>query len=659
MQHTDKQQNKPELLLPVGNTESLFAAIEGRADAIYLGLKGFNARGRAANFTQNQFKTVCKLAAQNNIKVYVTLNIVIKNNEIGALLDTLYFLSNQQIAGVIIQDWGVFSIMRQYFPKLIAHASTQMVTHNSVGANYCQQIGFKRVVLARELTFNELKLIQERTKIETEIFIHGALCYSISGLCQFSSYLGGAGANRGLCTQPCRRFYNCNGEKRTFFSMKDNQLITKIKDLSKIRVTSLKVEGRLKSGEYVYTVATAYRQVIDNKSDITNIDDLSRPKTEWFMGDKIGNAIADNPNTGICIGQVIDCHDGTIIFTSNIKLEKGNRLRIRTDNDVDQTAFILDNYRVTDSTYVAKGFRSSASKGTDIYLTAYRNKKFCSELPTAATSEQKMPQMMKKNIIDKIQKQLIIKSKNETFVRIDDLDWFNCSTLQKVDKIIVSLPISEWKNLLNTKIKQSSILHKIWIELPVFISETKIEEIAKLCIAIRQKGFNKFVISHLSQIKLLPSQSRFATNENVYAYNDAAVLWLQKQGAEWFINPIENEYENMLTGACRNMVISMYFRPHLFSSRMPVKLTSNTFTDENKNRYIRYRIDGITIISPENPVCITQYTNKLRAKGFNRFLIDLRHEQADNQHLTHLLKLLSTSEGIKGTSSFNFKKGLR
>ena len=219
---------KPELLLPVGNVESLNAAIEGGADAIYLGLKGFNARGRAANFTEAQLAAICKLAAKHHVKVYVTLNIVVKNNELADVLDTLQFLSTLQIAGVIIQDWGVFSLMRRYFPKLVAHASTQMANHNSVGANHCQRIGFKRVVLARELTFNELKLIRQRTKIETEVFVHGALCYSISGFCQFSSFLGGAGANRGLCTQPCRRFYNCNGQKRTFFSMKDNQLISRI-----------------------------------------------------------------------------------------------------------------------------------------------------------------------------------------------------------------------------------------------------------------------------------------------------------------------------------------------------------------------------------------------------------------------------------------------
>jgi putative protease len=564
-----------------------------------------------------------------------------------------------QIAGIIIQDWGVFSLMRRYFPKLVAHASTQMANHNSVGANHCQRIGFKRVVLAREITFRELELIQQRTKIETEVFVHGALCYSISGFCQFSSFLGGAGANRGLCTQPCRRFYNCQGQKRTFFSMKDNQLIDKIKELAQMGVSSLKVEGRLKSGEYVYTVAQAYRKALDCEQVTEQVDDLSRPKTQWFMGRCIAESIADNPNTGLLIGKVIDCHNGTIIFSTNIELAKGNRLRVRTDADTDQNAFVLDNFRVADGLCTAKGFRGNTSAGTDIYLTAYRSQKFGTELPAAGRQEVRMPQAMKKNIIGSIRKQLTTKPKAATIVRIDNLDWLQCAALQKADVVVVSLPMLKWQNLLTTNKISGPMLQKIWFELPPFVSETQIERVRKFCSALAQKGLNRFVLSHLSQCEMLPPHSRFATNEAVYAYNDAAALWLKQQGAEWFCSPAENEYENLLTGACREAVIPVYFRPRLFTSRMPVKLAANQFTDERKNRYIRHRLNGLTIITPEQPVCITQYANKLRGKNFCRFLIDLTFEPADNNRLAHLLKLLATSEGIQGTSAFNFKKGLR
>ena len=266
---------------------------------------------------------------------------------------------------------------------------------------------------------------------------------------------------------------------------------------------------------------------------------------------------------------------------------------------------------------------------------------------------------LKKEIIQRLRKQLSINAKPTTIVRIDNLDWLKCQSLQKADIVVLSLSMIEWQKLLIINIQDKRLQQKIWIELPPFVSETQIERVRKYCATLAQKGLNRFVLSHLSQAEMLPPQSRFATNELVYAYNDAAAAWLMQQGTEWFISPVENEYENLLTGACRNIVVPVYFRPRLFTSRMPVKLPTNQFTDERKNRYQRHRLNGLTIITPEQPVCITQYANKLRGKGFSRFLIDISFEKPDNNHLARLLKLLATSEGIQGTSAFNFKKGLR
>jgi putative protease len=340
-------------------------------------------------------------------------------------------------------------------------------------------------------------------------------------------------------------------------------------------------------------------------------------------------------------------------------LEKGNRLRVRTDADTDQNAFVLDNFRVVDGICTAKGFRGTAAVGTDIYLTAYRSQKFDNELSATQYRAPRMPQALKKEIIQKLRKQSGASVKPATMIRIDNLEWLKCPSLQKADIVIVALPTLDWQNLLNTNISDKRLQQKIWIELPPFVSEKKIEQVRRFCADFAKKGFNRFVLSHLSQTDFLPPQSRFATNELVYAYNDAAAAWLLQQGAEWFVSPVENEYENLLTGACRSIVVPVYFRPRLFTSRMPVKLGANLFSDERKNRYLRHRVNGLTVITPEQPVCITQYANKLRGKNFNRFLIDLSFESVDNNRLVRLLKLLATSEGIQGASAFNFKKGLR
>ena len=195
---------KPELLLPAGNVEAFHGAMEGGADAVYLGLREFNARERASNFTPEQLQSILKYTGNQGKKVYLTLNTVIKNEELPRLIELLSILSQTSIAAVIIQDWGVYHLLRNYFPKLKIHASTQMQNHNSLGAAFSERMGFERIILARELMLDEIKNVRENSNIELEAFTHGALCYSMSGACLFSSYLGGSGANRGLCAQPCR-----------------------------------------------------------------------------------------------------------------------------------------------------------------------------------------------------------------------------------------------------------------------------------------------------------------------------------------------------------------------------------------------------------------------------------------------------------------------
>ena len=214
---------KPELLAPVGNTESFYAALTGGADAVFMGLQEFNARGRASNFSRPMLQLAVSKAHERKVKVYITLNTLIKNKEVNQLVDILSFLDALKVDGIIIQDWGVYFIAHRFFPKLVLHASTQMGNHNSLGVNYAFLKGIVRTVLARELTMPELEKIAKESKSELELFVHGALCYSFSGMCLFSSYVGGQGANRGLCKQSCRRFYNEGDEQYALFSLKDNQ----------------------------------------------------------------------------------------------------------------------------------------------------------------------------------------------------------------------------------------------------------------------------------------------------------------------------------------------------------------------------------------------------------------------------------------------------
>ena len=376
---------KPELLLPVGNPESFYAALRGGADAIFLGLKQFNARGRAKNFTNGQLVTILEETKKKNIQVYITLNTVIKNNEIPELLDYLNFLNQVGVNGVIIQDWGVFYIARTYFPKLVLHASTQMAIHNSTGANYAHKKGIERVVLARELTLPELTKICKKSKVETEIFIHGALCYSFSGMCLYSSYAGGRGANRGLCTQPCRRTYTAQNAHQYLFNLKDNQQIDLVDRFTKMGVNSLKVEGRMKSGEYTYRVAQAYRTALDEPNQIEKAKELlsldfGREKTAYFMGKDVNEAISEKTVAGVYLGKVEQIKGQNIWLSSQMNIEPGFRLRFHIPGTEKQETVKV---REVAEEYGLFKIHSGGQKGkpkSEVYLSGISDVKFPSKL---------------------------------------------------------------------------------------------------------------------------------------------------------------------------------------------------------------------------------------------------------------------------------------
>lgn len=657
--------NKPELLLPVGNIEAFYAAIQGGADAIYVGLKSFNARGRAANFNPYQLLLLINEAHQHKVKVYVTLNTVIKNKELSELLDTLWFLSKTKVDAVIVQDWGTYYLIREYFPKLVIHASTQMANHNSLGANFSKKLGFARLILARELTMPELKAIQKATSIETEIFVHGALCYSFSGMCLFSSYLGGAGANRGLCTQSCRRFYHVAGENKLVFSLKDNQLIDYIPEISKLGVSSLKVEGRLKSGEYVHQVAKAYKSVIENPATLTKAKkmlelDMGREKTQWFMGRDVSEAISEIPNTGLYVGKVEKVTENTLSFYSSVELENGNRLRIAAEKNQEQLSCKIENIQVHDNGLITIDFSNpNVRQGNAIYLAGLRHMKFPQKLKGEAPRvNNKMPNTLKRNASKKLRR-FSGGQRSLLFVRINDLDWLRKIRLEALDYLILNLPMREWADFKTDVPFIKKNKNKFWIELPKFISEKDILFYKTLCADFYKKGFTQFFLSHLSQRELLPKNATFATNENVYAYNDAACQFLYAQGAAWVCCPQENEYENLLSGADRNQIIPMHFYPHLFYSRQPVKIGDEKFTDSKNFEFTRQVRDGITYVLPNKPVSLLQYKSKLSSKGFFKYLIDLSFEPSSKHTFKRLLKKLKFSEQEQPSTTFNFKKGLK
>lgn len=239
-----------EILAPCGSAESLTAALNSGADAVYLGLRSFSARRNAANFSGEELKAAVKTAHRQGVRVYVTLNTLVFDDEIKLLEKTINEISEAKADGVIVQDFGVVGKIKEIAPKLRLHASTQMTVTSAGGAEFALKQGFSRVVLPRELSLEEIREITSRVEIETEVFVHGALCVCLSGQCLLSAVLGGRSGNRGLCAQPCRLNYRCENRENVL-SLKDLSLINDLRALEQAGVTSAKIEGRMKRPEYV------------------------------------------------------------------------------------------------------------------------------------------------------------------------------------------------------------------------------------------------------------------------------------------------------------------------------------------------------------------------------------------------------------------------
>ncbi|HEV3142514.1 MAG TPA: U32 family peptidase [Gemmataceae bacterium] len=325
-----------ELLAPAGGIDAAFAAFHYGADAIYLGLKKFSARAEAENFTLDELSEVVAYAhsLSPRRRVFVTVNTLIRNDELPELVDTIAALADMGVDALILQDLGVYHLCRRYFPQLEMHASTQLAVHNRAGAEALRQMGFRRVVLARELTFEEVHDITSESGIETEVFIHGALCYSYSGLCLFSSQTLGRSGNRGKCAYSCRDDYHVHGAPDTLrdgrqtlrnpatgfpFSMKDLALPDHIPALRSAGVSCFKIEGRKKSPLYVATTTGYYRKLIDGKlaeserteheADLQTV--FSRPWTHLFVDSHRDKEVADRDTVGhrgTPIGRIESIH---------------------------------------------------------------------------------------------------------------------------------------------------------------------------------------------------------------------------------------------------------------------------------------------------------------------------------------------------------------
>lgn len=385
-----------KIVAPAGNMERFYAAVKAGAQEIYMGLKGFGARRNAENFTLEEYKEALDYAHKRGVRIFLTLNTIMMEKEMDFLYENLKALYEHGLDAVIVQDLGYFRYMKENFPDMEYHGSTQMTVGNHIEAEYLRKIGFKRVVLPREMTFEEIKKIRENTSIELEIFVSGALCICYSGNCYMSSFIGSRSGNRGMCAQPCRKEYtDSKGNKGYLLSPKDQLMgYDEIQKLKEIGIESIKVEGRMKDPNYVFETVGYYSQMINGEKAEERVSEIfNRGYSKGYFYGADSSLINKNysynlgKEIGLIFGRELKLKDRVVLGDGIIYLSKDyeklgggylNKIEVKGSKEArksaesGETIFLKDVPR--GSKYIFRSFAKEVNDDVENKLKKYDQK---------------------------------------------------------------------------------------------------------------------------------------------------------------------------------------------------------------------------------------------------------------------------------------------
>lgn len=613
-----------EILAPAGSKESFIAAIKAGADAVYAGLEDFNARINASNLNLYDLEVLTGYAHSKNVKVYLVLNILIKHEEINDAVQMLARISGIGVDAVIVQDLGLARIIKDYYPDLRLHASTQLACHNSSGAKVLAGLGFKRVVLARELTLSEIKLITRADKtIEYEIFVHGALCFSISGMCLLSSLLGGFSGNRGRCTQPCRRLWH--GEKAAgyLFSPKDLELLGHLRKIRETGVHSLKIEGRMRSSEYVCRAVSQYKTG-------RKTEDFARQKSSCLFSGRDDRLF--EPRKAQCLGVRIG-------EFPDFKAEAGDRLRIvnpKTDHN-----FV---FKYSGEMPEVEGFE----KGDPVYLTGSKDfdeKALAKELD--AVYETHQSSYVACTVLSNQYTSLVSgmwprqeRQKERLWFKINNVAWLE---LLNSENIIFAVDQS---NLWN-------VPGNVTVELPPFIAERETN-------SYRNIGAKGYVLNNIAHFDLVPEDAVKIAGPFLYTWNAYAARALTDLGASRFFTSWEDDTLN-IRRLRFPLIVNLFGKPVITRSRMLTKEHDyGTVVSDKKDIELEQVMEGnLSILVSKVPVMLFNAKEKLTSLGINEFCLDLSYIKPSKQFLEELLAAYANNRNFDVSTKFNFKRGVR
>lgn len=550
-----------ELLAPVGNFDSLKVAIYNGANAIYFGVNKFNARNNIDGFSLEDVENIVNFCHLRRVKVYLAINILFKDEELQSALDVVYMANNAGVDAFIVQDLGFASLIKEVYPKVVIHASTQLAVHNLQGVQMLQELGFSRVVLSRETSLEEINHISKNSNIEIEFFVQGALCVSFSGNCYMSSYLCGKSGNRGLCAQYCRHCYDFLKDGRTvssgfLLSAKDICLLDKLKDLKQAGVLSLKIEGRARRPFYVGQVCKTYRKVLDNNFKCTEKDyeDLAlafnREFTPAYFNGNIDIISNYSNHIGIKVGKVEKINFGRkfneVFVKSKTVVNPKSVLKFYDNKNEYATLSPYDikpsksGFMFTTTSKLKTGLNVNLLNDAKLEEEILQNKKISIAIEVEAISEHKL----KLKYQDLTEEYFVLeKSVNKSFSKIDCENCFNKNSEFDVKcnlitdgVFVLNSQINKVRNDFLEKIKNKIINNNFKIN--------KLEKINKnIKINLKNRRFydiNKFnfkIIKNINEFNL-----NLTTGENIIyspeIYNEKDILKFNElmNGACWYLD---------------------------------------------------------------------------------------------------------------------------
>ncbi len=705
---------KTELLAPAGTLATFAAAVQAGADAVYIGTPHLNARNLARHFSQTEIAAMIDHGHGNGVRVYLAMNSLMKEEEIPQVVELLALLEQLSPDALIIQDIGLCRLIRKYFPALKIHASTLLGAHNSLAVHQFSKMGFSRVVLAREMTLTEIKKIHAADQLELEVFVHGALCFSYSGLCLFSSYYGGKSGLRGRCVQPCRRRYTWTGPGKGYrsgylFSMNDLDALELVPQIVRAGVVSLKIEGRMRSSRYVSSVVRAYRLILDqgvSRETVRTARELlgqamgRKGSSGYFLNDQPDELISahHSGNIGLFLGKLTQVKGGWGTLKLKESLQCGDRLRLHHENSGERQSLTLKKVNVQGKS------RQSAEPGETIMIelhdlsprpgdTLYkvdvnspRHGKERKNNINPAHYNKKINKLSNGRKAGKIIQQLGLsqqkiqprqkfrpgkkkfhgrKNTNKLmplWLKTTDPALIAQLAAYKPDKIILNLAPDNFNRF--QKLKKNRVWPRLLVwGLPPVILEDEIPFYQKAISRLLNEGYRNWQISHLSQLQFFPDSRRvnISGEYTLNVLNSQALALLKEAGLKHAVAGVENDRNNikMICAHKQGMKVGMmvYGLIPLFTSRLDTKhfQYGRIVVSPKGEKFVLRRQENLTIALPLLPFSLLSRLSEVTAAGVDYGVVDFSFQRLRKRELDSIFRQINgRSAKTKKLSTFNF-----